>query len=362
MVRWPRGGLWRHPDFLNLWAGQTISQFGSQVSALALPIVAIVVLEASAFEVALLGTLEFLPFLLFTLPVGVWVDRLRRRPILVLADIGRGVALASIPVVYALDALSIWQLYAVGFATGTMTVWFDLAYQSYLPSLVRRDQLMEGNSKLELSQSGAQLGGPAAAGGLIALATAPWAVVVDAASFLGSALFLLRIRAREDVAQRTAERPRAGMRAEVWEGIRFVLADARLRALTASTVIFNFFANAVFAVYLVFAVRTLDLSPGLIGVIFSVGNVGWLIGAAFASRVCQRIGFGRAIVGSGMLSGPSLLFIAAAPRSLAAPFLIAAGIIGGLGVVVWRIAQVSLRQAITPDRLLGRVKDRKSVV
>ncbi len=157
---WPQGGLWRHPDFLKLWAGQTISQFGSQISALALPIAAIVVLDASAFQVALLGTVEFLPFLLFTLPAGVWVDRLRRRPILVIADLGRAAALVSVPVAYAFDALTIWQLYAVGFVVGTLTVFFDVAYQSYLPSLVRRNQLVEGNSKLELSVSAAQLGGP----------------------------------------------------------------------------------------------------------------------------------------------------------------------------------------------------------
>ena len=157
---WPSGGLWRHPDFLRLWSAQTISQFGSQVSQLALPLAAILVLDASAFEVALLGTVEFLPFLLFALPAGVWVDRLRRKPILVLGDLGRAVALGSIPVAYAFDALTIWQLYAVGFLVGVGTVFFDVAYQSYLPSLVDRDQLVDGNSKLEVSRSGAALAGP----------------------------------------------------------------------------------------------------------------------------------------------------------------------------------------------------------
>ncbi len=166
-----------------------------------MPIAAIVVLDASAFQVALLGTVEFLPFLLFTIPAGVWVDRLRRRPILVIADFGRAAALVSVPVAYAFDWLTIWQLYTVGFVVGTLTVFFDVAYQSYLPSLVRRNQLVEGNSKLELSVSAAQLGGPAAAGGLVSLLTAPWAVLTDAISFLGSALFVLRIRAREEVAE-----------------------------------------------------------------------------------------------------------------------------------------------------------------
>ena len=157
---WPKGGLWRHPDFLKLWSAETISQFGSTVDDLAIGFVAIVVLDASAFEVALLGTLNFLPFILFTLPAGVWVDRLRRRPILIAGDFGRAALLATIPIAYVADALTMWQLYIVVFLTGICTVFFDVAYQSYLPSLVERDQIIDGNSKLEISRSAAQLGGP----------------------------------------------------------------------------------------------------------------------------------------------------------------------------------------------------------
>ena len=355
LILWPRGGLWRHPDFLRLWAGQTISQFGSQISALALPIAAIVVLDASAFQVALLGTVEFLPFLLFTLPAGVWVDRLRRRPILVIADLGRAAALVSVPVAYAFDALAIWQLYAAGFAVGTLTVFFDVAYQSYLPSLVRRNQLVEGNSKLELSTSAAQLSGPAAAGVLVSLLSAPWAVLTDAISFLGSALFLLRIRMREEVVEPTAAAERPGMRAEAWEGLQFVFKDRRLRALTESTVIFNFCANGAFAVYLVYAVRSLGLSPAAIGVIFSLGNVGWLAGALVAGRLSTRLGVGPTIILTGAVAAPALMLVPAAPKSAPIPFLIAAGVLSSFGLVIWRIAQVSLRQAITPDHMLGRV-------
>jgi len=351
----PQGGLWGHRDFLRLWAGQTISQFGSQISALALPLVAIIILEASAFQVALLGTVELLPFLLFALPAGVWVDRLRKRPLLVIGDLGRAAALLSVPVAYATDVLTIWQLYAVGFVVGTLTVVFDVAYQSYLPSLIRRDQLIEGNSKLELSQSAAQLSGPAVAGGLVSLITAPWAVLVDAVSFLGSALFVLGIRKREDVPQPDAKAAKPRMMPELREGLRFVFTDARLRALTAGTVIFNFFTSLMFAVYLVFAVRTLGLSAGAIGVIFSLGNVGWLFGAVAASRLSARFGIGKSIVVSGLISGAGLLLIPLAPASAPIPFLVTGGVITSLGVVIWRIAQVSLRQAITPDRMLGRV-------
>ena len=164
---WPRGGLWRHGDFLKLWSAETISMFGSQVDDLAIGFVAIAVLDATAFEVALLGTLNFLPFILFTLPSGVWVDRLRRRPILITGDFARAALLATIPIAYVADVLTLWQLYAVVFLVGVFQVFFDVAYQSYLPSLVERDQIIEGNSKLEVSRSTAQVTGPGFAGALV---------------------------------------------------------------------------------------------------------------------------------------------------------------------------------------------------
>ena len=216
---WPKGGLWRHPDFLKLWSAETISQVGSQVTGLALPLVAIVTLDVSAFEVALLGVVEFAPFILISLPAGVWVDRLPRRPILIVGDLGRAALLASIPIAYAFDALTIWQLYLVGFLFGVLTVFFDVAYQSYLPSLVSRDQLVDGNSKLEISRSGAQLAGPALAGVLIQALKAPIAILIDAISFIASGLFVLRIRKREKAPERENGRsPFAGMRASCRKG------------------------------------------------------------------------------------------------------------------------------------------------
>ena len=157
---WPTGGLWRHRNFLKLWSAETVSQFGTQVSQLALPLTAVLVLDATAFQVAALGTVEFLPFILFTLPAGVWVDRLPCRPILIAGDFGRAVLLASIPIAYVADALTLGQLYVVGFLVGICTVFFDVAYQSYLPALVAREHIIEGNSKLEISRSSAQIGGP----------------------------------------------------------------------------------------------------------------------------------------------------------------------------------------------------------
>src|SRR5438045_4534708 len=171
---WPQGGLWRHADFLKLWSAQSISQFGTQISGIALPLVALYALHATAFEVAALGTVEFLPFLLFTLPAGVWVDRLRRRWLMVTADLGRVVALGSIPLAAAVGHLTLAQLYIAGFVTGTLTVFFDVSYQSYLPSIVEREQLVDGNAKLEISRSAAQIGGPGLGGLLVRLFTAPF--------------------------------------------------------------------------------------------------------------------------------------------------------------------------------------------
>jgi MFS family permease len=354
----PRGGLWRHRDFLKLWSAETVSQFGTQVTLLALPLAAILVLKASAFEVALLGAIEFLPFILFSLPAGVWVDRLPRRPILIVGDLGRAISLASVPIAYELGLLSVAQLYAVAFVNGILTVFFDVAYQSYLPSLVERDQLVEGNAKLELSRSAAQIAGPGVAGGLVGLVTAPIAIVADAVSFLASAAFVFAIRRAEPPPQ-PAKDPATGrgpgMRVEVAAGLRYVLDHRFLRNIAASTGSSNFFTSLAFSIFLVYAVRELGLTPELLGLIFGVSNVGILVGAATANRIAERIGVGPTIVGSIALGGPALLLVPLASREAAVPFFIVALGIGGFSSVVYNINQVSLRQAITPERMQGRM-------
>ena len=346
------GGLWRNPDFLWLWSSQTVSQFGSQVSLLALPLVAIVVLDASAFEVALLGVVEYLPFLLLSLPAGVWVDRLRRRPILVAADLVRAAALASLPLAYWADALSIWHLYTVGFVVGVGTVFFDVAYQSYLPSVVTRQELSEGNSKLEVSRSAAQLAGPGLGGVLIGILTAPVAVAVDAVSFLVSGLLIGRIATVE---RDPVTEARRSLLSELLEGLRYVLRHEYVRGMATSVAVFNFFGNVGGAIILVYFVRELGLSATTIGLVFGLGNVGFLAGAIVARRVADRLGIGRTIVGSMALSVPGLLLVPLAPRDFAVPVLIASGTIVGFAVVLFHVNAISLMQATTPDRLLGRM-------
>jgi MFS family permease len=352
---WPQGGLWRQPEFLKLWSGQTISEFGSQISALAIPFVAIKVLDASAFEVAALGTVEFLPFILFTLPAGVWVDRLPRRMVLIVGDVGRAGLLLSIPVAYATDALTLAQLYVVGFLVGILTVFFDVAYQSYLPSLVDREDLVEGNSKLQMTASGSSIAGPGVSGVLIGILTAPYAILVDALSFLVSGGFLTAIRVRETKPAPQPGQSKPALWPELKAGLDYVVKHPYLRPQAMCTGTSNFFSSLAFSIYLVYAVRELELSAFAIGLAFGLGNIGWLAGAAFSGRLGKRFGVGRTTLGAAFLFGPGMLLVPIAPKEFPLPFLIASGIIVGFGSVVYNIQQVSLRQAITPKRMQGRM-------
>ena len=354
----PTPSVLRNRDFIRLWIAETISLFGTQVSLLALPLVAVTLLGASPFEVALLGTIEFLPFILFSLPAGAWVDRLRRRPILIAGDLGRAAVLLSVPIAYLLDVLTIGQLYVVGFVAGTLTVLFDVAYQSYLPALVERDQLVDGNGKLEISRTIAQTAGPAIGGGLIGVLTAPLAIIIDAVSYGLSALFVLLIRRREPAPDPHVDehgRRRGNLLSEVREGLRYVLGSPYLRAIAACTGTANFFSNVAFATLIVYAVRDLGMSAVEIGVVFGLGNIGAIIGAFTADRFRRTLGLGRAIVLSAALSGPGVLLVALAPAADPIPFLVASGFLIGFANVVYNINQVSFRQAITPLPMQGRM-------
>src|SRR5438132_2177012 len=350
---WPRGGLWRHADFLKLWTAESVSQFGSNISQIALPLVAVLSLHATAFQVAALGTVDFLPFLLFSLPAGVWVDRLPRRPIMVAADLGRAAALGSIPFAAAVGHVTLAQLYVVGFITGTLTVFFDVSYQSYLPSLVQREQLVEGNSKLEISRSTAQIGGPGLGGLLVRAFSAPYALLADAASYLWSAAFLFAIRRKEVVPECTAESP--SMRRELIDGIKYLLGHRYWRGISISTATFNFFNNVAFAILIVYAVRHLHMSPLAIGITFALSNGGALIAAFFAQRIGKRFGVGRAILLATIIDGVPLVLVPLAPASFPIPFIVVAFTFVGFGVVLYNVSGISLTQALTPERLLGRV-------
>jgi MFS family permease len=299
--------------------------------------------------------LGFLPFILFALPAGVWVDRLRRRPILIAGDLARAVLLVSIPLLWAFGALRMWQLLVLQFAIGIFTVFFDVAYQSYLPSLVDRGELIDGNSKLQLTVSVAQVAGPSASGGLIATITAPYAIVLDAASFVISALFMLRIRKPETVPARAEGEPKPKMWPEVKEGLRWVVGHRWLRPIAASTGSSNFFTMISFSIALLYFTRSLHLSAVEVGVVFGLGSLGSIAGALAANRMQRTIGVGRTIVVAMMLASMAMLAYPLAPRAFPLPVLIAGQAVFGFGGVAYNIAQVSLRQAITPERLQGRM-------
>jgi MFS family permease len=347
------GTLWRNRDFALLWSAQSVSMVGSEVSGLALPLVAILVLHASTFAVAALGVVEFVPFVLLTLPAGVWVDRLRRRPILIASDWGRAVALGSVPLAYAFGGLTLAQLYVVGFVTGVFTVFFDVSYQSYLPALVDKEHVIEGNAKLELSRAGSRVAGPTLAGVLVSVLTASYAVAVDAFSFVVSALCLMRIRKPEP--EPVALVDRQPMRAEIATGLRYTWRHPLLRPLILQIGMGNFFNASISAILLVFAVRDLHLTATTIGVAFSVGNAGLLLGATIARRLAVSLGIGPTLICGAVGTGVAYLLLAVAPRHAAIPLLALAQFVWSLGAVLYFVNGISLIQTITPDRLLGRV-------
>jgi len=354
-LRRPTGDLWSHPDFLKLWTGQTISEFGSQISQLAIPLLAAVSLDASPFEFSLLGVLGFLPFILFALPAGVWVDRLRRRQILIWGDAARAVLIALIPILWALDALQMWHLLVLQFVIGVFTVFFDVAYQSYLPALIAREHLVDGNSKLQLTVSVSQVAGPSAAGGLIAAFTAPYAILVDAVSFLISTAFMVRMRHRESPPVHTADEPRPKMWPQVKEGLHWVVGHPWLRWIATCTGSSNFFSSMLFAIALLYMVRVLGLSAYEIGFVFAVGSAGSIVGALATNRLNKRIGVGPTIVATAIAFSVSALAYPLAPTSFPLPVLMLGQAGFGFGAVAYNITQVSLRQAITPERLQGRM-------
>jgi MFS family permease len=354
-LRRPTGGLWSHTDFLKLWTGQTISEFGSQVSGLAIPWLAAVSLHATPLEFSILGLLGFLPFMLFALPAGVWVDRLRRRPILIAGDAARALLLAYIPIAWAIGILDIWQLMALQFVIGICTVFFDVAYQSYLPSLVDRDQLIEGNSKLQTTVAAAGIGGPGLAGVLIGVLTAPYAVALDAASFVISTLFMIPIRAQETLPEREAGAPKPKMLPELKEGVAYVVRHPHLKWIAMCTGSSNFFGQVAFSIGLLYMARTLHISSFWAGVVFAGFGVGSIVGALVTTRFQKAVGVGNAIWIPAVLFSLGGLAFPLAPKSFPIPVLIVGTLAFGVGGMAYNITQVSLRQAITPERIQGRM-------
>ncbi len=348
-----RPGLWQQPDFLKLWTGQTVSQIGSAVSSLGIPLTALYVLHATPGQMGFLSGAGGAAILIFGLFAGAWADRLRRRPLLIAADLGRAALLATIPIAAALHSLTMAHLYVIAVSTGILTVFFDASYQAYLPALLDPEDLIEGNAKFALSASTAEVIGPGLTGILIGWITAPFAILADAISFLLSAASITLIRKSEPIPT-PHENPH--LLREIAEGIRACWDQPILRALAMRSFTAAFSLGMFGSLYLVFAVRDLHMSPALVGTIISIGGVGSLSGAFFATRTVKRFGPGPTLIGASLTTGIANLLVPLAYGSVAAcaGFLIAAQVFDAAWPT-YSITERSLIQAVTPNHLLGRV-------
>lgn len=351
--------LRHHTGFRKLWLGKTISSLGSQITFVALPLTAVLMLKASAKQMGLLTAAGTLPYLLFGLPAGAWVDRLPRRAILITADAGRAALLVTIPVAALLQHLRIGHLYLVAFLSGLLTLAYDVAEEAFLPALVHREQLVEGNSRMAAIDSVATIAGPSLGGGLVQALTAPIAIIVDVVSFVVSVTLLSSIRAVEP-ASAPAER-RVGLRTEIGEGLRFVLQHPLLRAVVGTSSTMQLFGGMFNALLALFLTQELALPPAALGLMYAIGSASGLMAAVSAGKLTRGAGVGRVIVAAALAIGAGWLVVASAHGTPAAAFAtIGAGIlVAGAGNTLYNINTASLSQAIAPDRLLGRVNATK---
>ncbi|MFZ3475004.1 MFS transporter [Streptomyces sp. 4.24] len=342
-------------DFRMLLAGAATGQLGAQVTLVALPLVAVLELDAPAFQVGLLTAAETAAFLVVGLPAGALTDRMRKRTLMIRADLVRAVAMASIPVAALAHVLTMAQLYAVALVTGVATVFFDVAHQSYLPQILPRDQLVAGNGALETVRSTAQVTGPGVGGGLVQLVGAHFAVIADALGYVLSALFLLRIKQPEEGPEPDPA-PGRSLRKEIGEGVRFVFGHPLLRVIALTTGLANFCTAVLMATQTVHLVRVVGLEPGGLGLVLSASAVGGLLGALCAGRLAARLGQARVILLSVLVTGPfALLWPLSGPGLPGAALFAAGSAVVSFGAVVYNIAQVSFRQGLCPPRLLGRM-------
>lgn len=348
-------GLWRHPDFMKLWLGQTVSELGSRITRDGLPLAAVLVLGATPFQMGVLTAIGSAIVLVTSLPAGVWVDRLRRKPIMIAADLGRAALLATIPIAALSGQLRIELLYLVIALTGALTVLFTAAYEAYLPSLVERQNLMEGNSKLALGESLAEVLGPGLAGFLIQALTAPIALLFDALSFLVSVVSLIFIR-KPEPGPVAHNQPRHFWR-ELADGLRLVWNEPHLRALALAGSMRSFFGSFFGVLYGLYAIRVLNLNAAALGLTIAMGGVGSLIGAVLAERTVRRMGIGTTLIGTAFLGGSLNFLIPLAGGSLwtAMAVLMIAQLAGDAFSTIYFVIALSLRQSVTPTGLLGRM-------
>jgi MFS family permease len=346
-------GLLRERDFRSFWIGQTISVFGDQITLLAIPIVAVLILHADPAAMGLLTAAGLLPHLLFSLPAGVWLDRVqRRRRLMVLTDIARAAVIAVIPLAFLGNWLSLELLFVVTFLVGTLSVAFDISWLTLYSAVAKREQFVEANSLLSGSRSMSFIGGPAIGGILIQVLSAPVTLLLDAVSFLGSALFLGRIRATEP----PIERDPGSIRTQLATGLSFIARDSIIRGILLSVGTVNFFNYCFAALFILYVTTQLGIEPGILGLALGAGAVGSVIGAVIAGRVGRRLGVGRAyLLGLLLFPAPLILVpVASGPMEIVLPLLFLSEFGSGLGVMILDINASAMLQSRTPNRIRGR--------
>jgi MFS family permease len=345
--------LLRRGPFRNFWLGQTISVFGDQVTLLAVPIVAVLALHAEAAQMGLLTAVGLLPHLLFSLPAGVWLDRVqRKRRLMILADLARALVIVSVPVAYALGLLTIAQLFVVTFLAGSLAVAFDIAWNTLFVAVAERDEYVQANSLLNGSRSLAYVGGPSIGGGLIQLFGGAYAMLADALSFLASAFFLRRTVAREPPVEVQTD----SLRRQLASGLRFIFGDPIMRPTLLSVATVNLFNFGFQALFILYVTTYLGVQPGPLGLALGAGAVGGVSGAVLAGRIGRRIGLGRAFTLGVVLFPAPLILVPVVTGSLAVvlAMLFTMEFLAGLGVMILDINVGAFMQARTPDRIRGR--------
>jgi predicted MFS family arabinose efflux permease len=345
--------LLRQPEFLKLWSAQAISQLGDQVTLLALPLVAVLTLDASAAQMGLLTAAELMPHLLFSLFAGVWIERRsHRRKLMIAADIARAVLLVSVPLAAAFDVLTFPQLYAVAFAVGSFAVLFDISWATLFPAVVPRRDLVDASSKLSLSRSLSFVVGPSLAGFLVQAVTAPVTLLLDAFSFIGSALFLGRIRTPEP----SPERDGNGVLRSLRDGMRFVLRDDLIRADLGCAATVNLFNFVFAAIFILYATRELGVAPGTLGIALGLGAIGGILGALIAPPLERAIGIGPSVVlGSVLFPAPLILVPIASGSELTIGVMLGtAEFFSAVGVMIFDVSAASMLFLRTPDRIRAR--------
>lgn len=352
---WPAHGLWRHPDFLRLWAAQVGSAFGSRITRTVLPIIAILTLAASPTEVAVLSVMSVAPGMLVGLFVGGLVDRRRKRPLLIGADLLRAGLIFTVPLAAWWGVLSMLQLCLVAALVGAATTLFSIADNTYLPTLIGPDKLIEGNAKLEATDAVAEAGGPAAAGVLVQLLSAPMALVIDALSYLFSATLLARIRTQETLPAANGEQ-HTSLLADIAIGFHTCFAHPAVRGLLLADGVLQFFGGFFMALYMVVALQALALPPAVVGLIIGVGGIGGFAGALLVAPLGRRVGAGRAmLLCLGVGSAANLLVpLALHAGPLAIPALLVHQLLGDALLTAYLVHAMSLRQQVLPPEMLGR--------